>query len=186
MEIWLYDFIKKEDIKVDLKIESTYPVVDLYMLSYSKDESTTLFNKSDSEPYDSYMFRKMLSITKGNFVYEGKKEFCTIGDYLKDDGKIESFVINSNNEIGTIRFETAHCGNDYVFDNYTIFNYSEYCQIKNFFQEKAISFKEFIIAKINKTIDYNDFMRYSIPPKENNQFVSQSALNFFLDEQEKK
>lgn len=172
------------EIDIDLQVEVCYPVSNLFIVLINEGETTVLLDGKQSKPYDSYLFRKVMSITKGYTLHDNVKHFMVFVDILNDCGDIEEFLIRSISEKGLIVFESNSETNDTPFSRFILINYQEYLELKQSFEEKdLLLFKDFVKLKSSRSkSELNS--RFCMPPYENNQFISENGLTYFLDLQE--
>lgn len=185
MEVWLFNNEIKKTTKQQFTIEACYPVNGIYLVTLNENETCVLNNGKDSKPYNAYLIRKIMAVYRGYIVYNEKKHFTTMVDFLNDFGELNVFLLESHSETGHIIFEMDPSMVDMHFTKSMLIDYNEYIEIKTLLSEdNPMTFKEFIKKKIAREGNMALNERYQVPPFTENDFVTARGFNFFLDVQE--
>jgi len=188
MHIYLFDLENEKNVKIDLKVEYTIPAIDLFVVFYSKGQTTQLSNGKESSTYDEYFFKKVNHIVGATSVFEGHKYTFTVGFYI-DNNEIVPFLIDHQGTNDYKKFETSPIHNDQSYSNFQLFNYKEYLEIAYLLDLENLSFKDYITRLINGQIDKSQLSLYNIAPEKTenfNSFIKYNHFELFIEEEEKK
>ena len=188
MHIYLFDLENQKNVKVDLTVEYTIPAIDLFVVFYTKGQTTQLSNGNESKMYDEYFFKKVNHIVGATSVFEVHKYSFTVGFYI-DNNEVVPFLIDHRGTNDYKKFETSPIHNEQYYTHFQLFNYKEYLEIAYLLDFENLSFKDYITRLINGEIDKSQLSLYNITPMSTdnfNNFLTYKHFENFLEDEEKK
>ncbi len=186
MHIYLFDLENQKNVKIDLIVEYTIPAIDLFVVFYSKGQTSQLSNGKESSPYDEYFFKKVNHIVGATSIYEGHKYSFTVGFYI-DNNEVVPFLIEHRGTNDYKKFDTSPIHNEQYYKSFQLFNYKEYLEIAYLLELENLSFKDYITRLLNGQIDKSQLSLYNISSgiTDNfNGFITYKHFEDFLENQE--
>ena len=181
----LFDFKKKKTVKLILKNENVIPANDLYVVFITKDATCSLYNGTDSSPFNEYLFKKINHIITAVTEYENEEYSLTIGYILSNNNLVPFLIDHRGCETDNYTFENVSHYEETNCTEFKIFNYREYVEFLELGIEK-LSFKEFIDKLIKGGIDHYCYKLYSVAQIDSNRLLKNNEFTAFLDEEENK